>query len=171
MRDIQIKEIKGVRYRCEMMNVLDAHETLLGICHTLGEPLIKAISQGSDNPDGDAINLISAGLSAAVKNLKGRAGRELLESVFNGVWVTGEESGFELKVDSREFNEHFRGKLITMYEVWAWAVQVNYQDFFDAARSLGADKAKGVGSQVLSALRTQSSPSGPSPSTSETGPH
>jgi hypothetical protein len=167
MREKEYKIIDGVEYMCQMMDVRSAHRTLLGICNTLGEPIVKAIAEGAEDAEGDAVRLISAALSAATQNLEGARGERLIEVVFDGVYKSGREDGFELKAWSDKFNEHFQGRLLSVYKVWAWAVQVNYRDFFDAAQSLGADKAKGLGNQVFSALQTRTSPSGQSSSTRE----
>ena len=163
MRKPEFKEIDGKKYRCDMMKVMAAHETLISLCATLGEPVVKGIVAGMDDMEGDATSLIMAAISAAMRNLDGPVSRELIESVYQGVYYVGdgkEDLGFEMKVGDDQFDDHFHGRVLTMYKVWLWSMQVNYKDFLDAAQALGIGKAKDLGKQALSGLLTSTSESG-----------
>lgn len=168
MRDNEFKTINGHKYRCKMMRVREAHQTFLSLCSTIGGPAIKAIAAGADDMEGDAMRLITGAISAAVQNLEGPVGDQLIESVFKGVAYVGdggEDLGFELTPWDDDFEKHFSGHLLSMYKVWAWSVEVNYRDFLDGAQALGLGKAKDLGRQVLGGLLTPTSASGPSSST------
>ncbi len=162
-RKAEFKTIDGQNYRCDMMKVMDAHQALISLCATLGEPVVKAIVAGMDDMEGDATALIMAAISAAMRNLDGPVSVELIDSVYHGVAYVGDgkaDLGFEMKVGDDKFDEHFHGRLLTMYKVWAWSMQVNYKDFLDAAQALGVGKAKDLGKQVLDSLLTPTSESG-----------
>tara|TARA_Y100000310_G_scaffold304988_1_gene344691 strand:- start:2280 stop:2795 length:516 start_codon:yes stop_codon:yes gene_type:complete len=170
MREAESKIIDGHEYRCTMMSVRSAHRTFLDLCSTLGGPVINAIAEGSDDMEGDATRLITGAISLAVQNLDGPVGDQLIESVFSGVAYTGKSEdkddpqadgmGFELKAWDDDFERHFGGRLLSMYKVWAWSVEVNYRDFLDGAQALGGDRGAGIGKKVFQSLRTQTSASG-----------
>ncbi len=163
-RKNEFETIDGKKYRCDMMKVMDAHQTLISLCATIGEPVVKAIVAGMDDMDGDATSLIMAAISAAMRNLDGPVSVELIQSVYQGVYYVGDgtdkDLGFEMKVGDDKFDDHFHGRLLTMYKVWAWSMKVNYKDFLDAAQALGVGKAKDLGKQVLGTLLTSTSESG-----------
>ncbi len=114
--------------------------------------------------DADVVRLITVAISAAVQNLEGQAGDQLIDSVFNGVSYLDEETdarpGFKLKAWDDDFERHFKGRLLSMYKVWAWSVEVNYRDFLEGAQALGGGKATGLVKQGLNFLQTPTSGSG-----------
>jgi hypothetical protein len=57
------------------------------------------------------------------------------------------------------FDIAMQARLLTVFKVLAWAVEVNYQDFFDVLKS--GLSAIGSKTGFLSKLQTPSSPSGP----------
>lgn len=157
MRKPQFKEINGHKYACTMMSVRKAHQTWIELVGTLGQPVVSAIARASDEPDQQAANLIPAVMSMAMMNLQGEVADRLLVSVFDGVRVEGFG---ELKPWDDQFDDHFRGRIFAMYKVWAWAVQVNYQDFLDEAQSLGLGQMVTKGKAALQTHLTQTSESG-----------
>lgn len=171
MREKKYKELDGFRYRCDMMPCLLAHRTFLTLCATLGRPVIKAIVAGSDDLDQDATKLITTAIGAAFQNLEGEVGDKLVESVFNGVVVQDGEKVVDLKPWrgesdggswNHEFEHHFKGRVFSMYKIWAWSIEVNYGDFLDGLQDLGGDKAKGLVKDSLNSLLTSTSESGAS---------
>jgi hypothetical protein len=168
-REIKIKEIDGHRYRCDMMPIRLSHQTLISLCSTLGEPVVKAILSGMDDDDGDVVGLLMGAIVVAMRNLDGPVSDQLIESLFQGMQEVGdgkEDIGFPLVAWDDKFNDHFHGRPLTMYKVWVWSMQVNYKDFLDAAQALGVGKAKDLGTKALTSLLTPTSASGPSSSAS-----
>lgn len=160
-----------------MMKVREAHHVFLDLCNTLGTPVIKAIADGADDLEGDAIRLVSGVLGAAAQNLSGPVSDRLLKTVFKCVVANMEKVGsvhedrfVTLDYDSPTFDAHFRGRLLTMYKVWAWAISVNYRDFLDGAQSLGSE-GEGLGRKALGLLQTQTDPSGQSPTATKSAHH
>lgn len=157
MRKAEFKKIDGHKYQCRVMKVLDAHDTLLSLLSTVGGPAIKAIAAGADDMEGDAMRLITGAISVAVQNLEGPVSRQLLASVFSGVQYVGDgvdDLGFDIIPGDDNFDDHFGGRLLSMYTVWGWSLQVNYQDFLDGAQALGLGKAKDLGKKALDGLLT-----------------
>lgn len=170
MRKAEFKEIDGYKYRCDMMPVRRAQRTWIDLLSTLGGPAIEAIASGMDNEEQDAIALLTASISVIAQKLEGTVSERLIEAVFEGVSTTeGEgEDILELKPWDAKFESHFHGRLLTLYKVWAWAVQVNYSDFLDAAQSLGLDQSLKLGKQALLSHLTPTSESGVSSQQSST---
>jgi hypothetical protein len=177
MRKPEIKEIDGSKYRCDMMPVRMAHQTLLSLVSTLGKPVIMAFIEAQGEMNQGAAQLIIGAVGSAFRNLEGEAGDRLIENLFNGVTFEGPNSEFmDLKPTSNgkddgswnhEFESHFHGRLLTMYKVWVWSLQVNYSSFLDEAQDLGIEDAKNLGEKVLSSLLTPTSGSGPSSTTTK----
>lgn len=135
----------------------------MNLCKTLGGPVINKIAEDPEGLDGDMNSLIIVAVSVAVQELDEEVSDPILDAVFNGVSFVGEgPTGFALKLWDKDFNSHFHGRLASVYKVWAWSVQVNYRDFLDALPGLGEGKAKDLGREVLSSLRTSTSRSGQS---------
>ena len=42
---------------------------------------------------------------------------------------------FQFDTEFARFDIHFKGRVLAMYKVFAWAMEVNYRDFFGAAHS------------------------------------
>ncbi len=159
MRETETKEIDGCTYACTMMSIRQANRTWMEMCAVLGEPVVRGLARAVRDPDQQVKELILSAMSAALMNLTEEIHERLIAAVFNG--VRADKVG-ELKAWDSKFEDHFHGRLFTMYKVWTWSVQVNYQDFLDAAQSLN------VGSllESLGETKSQESQGSPDPQTS-----
>lgn len=159
MRDEQLKEIDGYKYSCTMMPVRKAHQTWVELVSVLGQPVLAGIARASTDQEQQVSELISSAASMALMNLEGEASDRLLANLFDGVYLEGEG---ELEAWTPKFDAHFRGRIYAMYKVWAWALEVNYRDFLDAARGLGLSQLVKAGKTELQTRLTQTQESGES---------
>lgn len=159
MRETQYKEIDGHRYSCTMMPVRKAHQTWVELVAVLGQPVVSAIGRASQDQDQQVQELISSAASMALMNIDAEVADRLLASLFDGVRADGIG---EWEPWDAKFDAHFRGKVFSMYKVWAWSLQVNYQDFLDAARGLGLNEMLETGKSALKDHLTSTQESGES---------
>ena len=100
-----------------------------------------------------------------LSNLTTTEANFVLLAVMDGVRYEGCDLDKDLSNEAL-FSQHFRGKLASAYKVWAWALEVNYRDFINAARSSPvADLVKVAGLDVLSTMKTSMPLSGESSTT------
>ena len=142
-----------------MMSVRTAHHTCFLLLRTLGRPVVQALARAQETQNSDQTAMLMTALSIAMQNLDEEVTDNLIERVFNGVRVR--DVGDLVAWDDK-FNDHFHGRLLSMYKVWAWAIQVNYQSFLDAAQTLGLSGVLEMGKEALQNLQTQSDESGTS---------
>lgn len=136
MRETEHKEIDGHKYVCEMMPATLAQTTFMQLVELVGKPVLF-MAVGAFKEDGehksspDLATLAELGLVTLFDRLSPEEADEVIKAVLNGVLV--EKKGDVLKC----FDEHFRGRVLSMYKVFQWALAVNYRDFVDAATSSG----------------------------------
>lgn len=131
-RETQFAEIGGDKYVCTMMPATLANKTLITLVDVIGRPATTILANAftaKDIGDLDVEELIGVAMQAVFERVDGDRGDALIKAVLNGVQVEGK--GEVVKV----FDDHFRGRILTLYQVFRWAIEVNYQDFFDAVRS------------------------------------
>lgn len=131
-RETQFKEISGDKYACSMMPATLANKTLITLIDVVGRPATTILANAftaKDVGDLDVEELIGVAMTAVFERMDGDRGDALVKAVLTGVTV--ESKGDVVKI----FDEHFRGQILTLYKVFRWAIEVNYQDFFDAVRS------------------------------------
>lgn len=151
-RDTQFKEISGDRYACSMMPATLANKTLITLVDVIGRPATTILANAftaKDVGDLDVEELIGVAMTAVFERMDGERGDALIKAVLTGVVVEGK--GDVVKM----FDEHFRGRILTLYKVFRWAIEVNYKDFFDAVRSSALiTKISSVGAKAYSRLTT-----------------
>lgn len=152
-RDTAFKEIGGEKYACTMMPATLANKTLIELVEVVGRPaatvLANAFTAKKDVADLDVDELVRVAMQAVFERMDGERGDALVKAVLDGVTV--EKKGDVVKM----FDEHFRGRILTLYKVFGWAIEVNYQDFFDAVRSSALiTKISSVGAKAYSQLTT-----------------
>lgn len=153
MRTTEQKEIDGHNYVCSMMSVRTSHRTFIELLRTLGRPIVSALSRAQESQNSDTTAMLMAAISLAMQNLDEEVTDRLIERVFNGVECQGVG---ELVAWDTKFEMHFRGRLLSMYKVWTWSLQVNYQSFLDVAQTLGLSGAVEMGKEALSNLHPTS---------------
>jgi hypothetical protein len=157
MRETEFKEIDGVKYSCDMMPATKAQATLIRLVETLGRPVVVALAKGASGGnfgDAELDDLAQVGTSILFERLTPENADRIIKDAFHGVRAEGVGEVAQDKI----FDGHFKGRLMHMYRVFGWAVEVNYRDFFDAARGnrlLGSLRAR-----VESAVSQQTSTPG-----------
>lgn len=143
MRELEKKEIDGVKYACQMMPATVANTTLKRLLELTAAPTLVLASGAWSQDKGkvptpnhgiapaDLADLTEKAVTLLFDRIPGEELNNLCRDVFNG--LTCNEVG---KVDEN-IDDHFRGRLLHMYKVFVWCIEVNYRDFFDAGRSLG----------------------------------
>jgi len=140
--EIAYTTIDGVDYTCEMMPALQANTVLLTLIDIVGRPALVVASEAFDEMenrgDGTVLvgGLVRLGVEQVFARLTPQQGSQVLLTMMNGTRFRGCAVHDDLSID-KVFDKHFRGRLLSAYKVWAWALKVNYRDFFDAARSNG----------------------------------
>ena len=175
MRETKQTNINGVGYECTMMPATVAQKTLVQLVDALGHGAVSAIAGGFG---GDGIERVAdATMQILTRKLTPESTDSILMSVFNGVCTEGHEDedlkGSGELNDRRNYDEHFAGRILTMYKVFAWSIQVNYADFFAVARSNPklnslSGRAEKVFSALIATIESGTSSSTGTPSTSET---
>jgi len=160
-REIQFKEIGGVKYICEMMPATQANKTLISLTEIIGRPAVSMIAKAfTDDGDIEIDDLAGIGLASMFERFDEDVGDRMIKSVLTGVRAEG------VSDLAKEFDEHFRGRILDLYKVFAWALEVNYKDFFDAARSSALiSKLSSVGVKARSLLTSTTPSSDLSPPT------
>lgn len=138
------KKIGGVTYQ---MNPLPGwagleafHRTIAVLGPALQGVVVQALrGEAKGNPKALVGTLIAAVPEAAMRTKPAEL-RELVEQLLAQTnLVGGKGTGPVLNV----VDTMFQGKLFNLFELIAWAVEVNFSDFFEqAARRLPASKAK-----------------------------
>lgn len=150
-RDTQFKEISGDKYVCQMMPATLANKTLITLVEIVGRPaatiLADAFTAKKDIGDLDVQELLNVAMQAVFERFDGDRGDAIVKAVLEGVLVEGKGPVNEC------FDDHFRGRILTLYKVFRWAIEVNYKDFFDAVRSSALiTNISSVGAKALSRL-------------------
>ena len=166
MRETEYKEIDGVRYACDMMPATKAHKTLIELTAMVGRPVIVAIAKGASGGDlgeSEVDSLAEVGTALLFDRLTPDSSDQVIQNVLDGV----RSEGVGNLSDRITFDQHFRGRIVHLYKVFAWAVEVNYRDFFAVASSshLLQNLRQKAG---LAALHLMQTPSSDDSSSSET---
>jgi len=158
-REIEYKEINNVRYICEMMPATLSTKTLIELTDVLGRPLLVSLSKGVSTDGGldelEIDDLAEVSTRLLFEKLTPDNTDRIVKSVLCGVKAEGVGD----MSDSKIFDSHFRGEIMHMFRVFAWALEVNYRDFFAAARSSALlSKLKKAGKRaVIQKIATQES--------------
>lgn len=129
-RDVARKEIGGQMYNCTMMPATKANRTLISLTEIVGRPAVAMLSNAFVNDANIEISdLAGIGIATIFERFDEETGDRLIKNILDGVLCEG------VGPVNDHFDEHFRGRILTLYQVFAWALEVNYKDFFDGARS------------------------------------
>ena len=149
------KTVDDIHYTCEMMPGTLSNKTLTRLTILVGRPaLVMAAgaieAEKKENTEELMLHLIQIGVNQIFQGLTPDEAHEVLMALMTGVRFEGCELGKDLS-DVSIFDDHFRGKILSAYKVWAWSLGENYRDFLDAALSSPMlSKFREVGTQVLS---------------------
>ncbi len=143
--DQKTRDIDGVKYTVTQFTATKSIRLMKRIVSLVGEPLFLFASGGSEEVEAEGVR---SAVATLVQRLDEEDIVELILDMLEGVIAA---DGAEV---AKDFDLRFAGKLGHMVNLLAFALEVQYRDFFDVARS--AAKAR------------TSSESGPS--SSESGP-
>lgn len=151
------KEIDGVTYRCRKLQAMRGFLLTTELARHLGAPLVTILA-GSAQENVDLWTLIQYVIRNGLDQLYPEAAAGLMLRMMEAVMVNGTN---EHLGDEARFNKHFDAQpngFLTAIEVWVWALEVNFKNFFDVARSRLTPAAPG----------SEPQPTTSSPSTSTT---
>ncbi len=171
MRESEHKNIDGVDYTCEMMPGTLAQKTLVELTLLLGRPLLVSLAKGfTGEGEVEIDELADAATLLLSERLNAESSDRLIKATLQGVTTSG--AGYVAATDAA-FDTHFRGRILHLYKVFAWSLEVNYRDFFDGALSSPLlEKAKQAAKRAYhrstSTLGSGTSSTSETTSTSET---
>ena len=131
-RENSNKEIDGVKYVCLGMPATKSHAVMIELLEILGRPAFVAIATGlGDGFDSGIDKVVDVATELLMHKLTPETANRVVRMMLDGVQAEG-VGGFD---SDKIFDEHFRGRIMHMYKVIGWSIQVNYSDFFGVARS------------------------------------
>jgi hypothetical protein len=160
--DGKAREIEGHTYRVRMLDPMVASDLLVDIGKVIAPALgaiggfalgekdgVSKLLEGDGNGSGETVvgSAFERGVVGFVDRLEKQKLREIVETMARATaLVVGPQEEPELWP---LFNAHFGGRLVAMYKWLAFALEVQYADFFlaigpaigRAARSAGLDRS------------------------------
>lgn len=168
MREEKNKRIDEVDYSCYMMPATKGQQTLIRLLEVIGRPALVTIATGFEDQDSSIEKIADIGSMLLMQSLTPESSDEIIMTLLDGVRC---EAG-DLN-DRKVFDDHFAGKIKSLYAVVVWSIRVNYADFFVAARSTPVlramiDRAEEALKLLTAVLKSGTSSFPETPSTSET---
>ena len=145
-QDPQTKEIDDLEFTIVPLDPFKANRLLLDLGEALGfaggELKFGNIQKGVLNA-----NVDGGSVARSIGELCHRIPRERFEKMVKDIGVLTTVKGHGLLDKQAKIDELFRGRLWTLYKWIAFALEVNYQDFFDGIISVtGVDPQKALAS-------------------------
>ncbi len=107
----------------------------------LGPAAFEAIAKGGNlDPEADVVEAMLPAIAPAVQTLFGNLPAGELTSIAEALLAP---ATCDMKPIVPQMDELFQGQILQLLQVVAFAVEVNYRDFFDAGRGLLARRPKG----------------------------
>ena len=126
--DGSIKNTK-LKYSCKMLPATVSQKTLVRLLEILGQPILLAVAKGwEESADMDA--MADAGIHALFDKLTPESSNDVIKTLIGCVRCEGEEA----LTDETTYDEHFAGRILHLYKLMGWIIEVNYRDFFVDAR-------------------------------------
>ena len=138
---MQSRQIGEYSVSVSMLPAFTAVEHLTTLTSLIGPPLAGLLASKED--DGK----LASALAASLRGLKGSDVSSLMRGLLATVSITKDGKTFPLLP---VFDVEMQGKLVTAFRIVAFAIEVNYADFFGGARSAFA----GLGDKLKSRLAT-----------------
>lgn len=137
MRVTQTRQIGEHTYSVSQLPARRALEMFGRLGKSLGPALFEAIARGGQvDPDADAMDLVAA-LAPALGSVFSRLPPGELTALADELLEPATCDGAPIKP---QFDLLFQGQILALLRVLAFAVEVNYADFFDAGRALFAKR-------------------------------
>ncbi len=143
MRETEFTEIDGEKYVCTMMPGTKAQMTFVEMSQLIGAPAMAMIAKAFEpvvTKDGDVKegldahtveSLMAQGVQVFLTELTPAQSDRIIKTLMDGIKCEGVGDLSDVKL----FDAQFRGRVLTMYRVFSWSMEVNFRDFFDAALS------------------------------------
>lgn len=123
---MQSRTIDGFQFHVSPLPAFQALEQLASLTSLLGPPLFGLLSSKSEDP-----TALSGALVASLRGLKGAELSVLVKGLLRTATVMSNGNHVAV-LDVADVE--FQGKLLTLLKAAAFAAEVNYADFFAAAR-------------------------------------
>lgn len=156
-KKVKSEAIDGFTYEVTQLGATDGQRLLVKLSKIL-LPAVGALVKGSDAKIAD-MDLASVDIDSAAKALAASLSPDEFDAIAASmsasteIWGPGfGDAGAPMP---RHFDEHFAGRYVAMLKWLAFALKVNFADFFDG---------KGSVAGLVAGLRSQGAPSA-SPST------
>lgn len=133
-------KIGGTEYTCEMLPGWDGCGLFFDLVKQVGEPAMVMVTRAfaeDDLEDLDVGEVVGAGAYTLFARLSREQGLSVMKQIFSVVRRVEGDRFFDLG-NEIEFNTHFSGETLRAMQVFAWALQKNFQSFLDGSRLLGA---------------------------------
>ena len=148
MIETERKEIDGVKYLCTQLPATRSLALLTRLTNMLGRPMLFLLAKGMEGvADSEVEDLAESAAALLFERLEEQVVVDTVKDILAGTsFVQGSDGDGNARaheVTGPLFDEHFRGKLWTrLIPCVRWSLEVNYRDFFDAARSIGSLSAR-----------------------------
>ena len=133
--------IDGVEYICHVQAAIPANQSfirLMGLLSPATLSLLSGAVRGFASEEGELtiaglgnMDLVT-GLTMLFGDLTPETSTDVLKEGLRGITTSDMKSGVDLS-DESVINEHFRGRILSMYKVFAWSLKCNYKDFLAVA--------------------------------------
>lgn len=140
MRDHKFRTIEtggeSFRYACLPMPATKGLSVLTRLSNIVGETLLSMASgvkpkiPGEEGEEEEDLNpdIVEAAVKMLVKKLDEDEVVRLAVDIMEGMTVEGKKVGLN---DRTQFDEHFAGRIMLLFKVIMFGLEVNFQDFFE----------------------------------------
>lgn len=139
------KTIEGNEYSCTQMTTTKSVRTLKRLVKLMGEPIVIFMATGSGD-DNDTSTVDAA--SMFMLRMDDEDLVELIKTMLEGVTCGTEEV-------VGDFDVRFAGELNLMFKVVTFVVEVNWQDFIDAAKSFVQEIISRMAAKAAAAMKAE----------------
>jgi len=154
MLKVETREIDGATYTVTQLDAWRAMRLMARIGNIVGPALAKAAEAGDDAEDMplDKVAEVISALTAKLTpdELEGIT-KEMLHNVLKD----------DRNISGKNFGLEMAGQMTTVFKLLAFAFEVNYGDFFDAARAMMQKAREKRAAKSASTVSTASPAPGP----------
>ena len=134
--DLARREIDGIAYSCAPLPATKALRLMTRLTKLVGETALIIAAKGRAALDDVPADV----LQFTVRAIADRLEEDEVVTTIKLLLSTMRTAGVEDL--SKTFDTHFQGRLMHLFGVVQYALEVNYRDFFDALRSQDIDEAE-----------------------------
>jgi hypothetical protein len=135
MKTTETRDIGGLTFAVSQLPARRALEMFGRLGKALGPAAFEAMARGASvDPDSNALDL-AVSIAPALGSIFSRLPEGELTAITEALLEPATCNGVAIKP---QLDLLFQGKILLLLKVLAFAVEVNYRDFFDAGRELSA---------------------------------